>query len=112
LVATATARESDEVPFRLVELAGEADVTARQLKDVLDAEVAASPKLVVVDLSRLTFMDSWALHVILTAGRSLRAAGGALVLASPTGEVRRLLELTGADTLVTVHPSVKDAARR
>ena len=111
-MATAMACQSDEGPFRLVELAGEADVTARQLKDVLDAEVAAGPRLVVVDLSRLTFMDSWALHAILTAGRSLRAAGGALVLAGPTGEIRRLLELTGADTLVTVHASVQDAAGR
>lgn len=111
-MATATARESAEGTFRLVELAGEADMTARHLKDVLDAEVAAAPELLVVDLSRLTFMDSWALHVILTAARSLRAAGGALALASPTGEVGRLLELTGADTLVTVHASVQDAARR
>jgi len=87
-------------------------MTSRQLKDVLDAEVASGPKLVVVELSRLTFMDSWALHVILRAGRSLRAAGGTLVLASPTGEVRRLLALTGADTIVTVHASVQDAARR
>ena len=86
-------------------------MTARHLKDVLDAEVAAGPKLLIVDLSRLTFMDSWARHVSL-AGQGLRAAGGAPALAGPTGEVRRILELTGADTLVTVHASVQDASRR
>jgi len=44
-------------------------MTSRQLKDVLDAEVVARPLLLVLDLSRLTFMDSWALHVILVASR-------------------------------------------
>ena len=106
------ARDSAEGPFRLVELAGEADVTSHRLKDVLDAEAANRPVLLVVDLSRLTFMDSWALQVILAANRDLRAAGGALVLARPPVAVRRLLELSGADKLVDVHASVEDAARR
>lgn len=87
-------------------------MTSRQLKDVLDAEVGARPLLLVLDLSRLTFMDSWALHVILVASRDLRAAGGALALAHPPAEVRRLLELSGADELVAVHATVQDAVRR
>lgn len=84
-------------------------MTTRHLKDLLDAEVAAGPLLLVVDLSRLTFMDSWALHTILKAWRQLRDAGGALALAGPTGAVRRILELSGANTLVPVHDSVKQA---
>jgi len=71
-------------------------VTTRQLEDVLGAEVAARPPLLVVDLSRLTFVDSWALHVILAARRDLGAAGRALALAVPAGAVRMVLELTGA----------------
>lgn len=111
-MVTASAREAAEGSFRLVELAGEADVTSRRLKAVLDAEVAAGPVLLVVDLSRLTFMDSWALQVILTANRDLRAAGGVLALADPSVVVRRMLELSGADKLVAVHASVEEAARR
>ena len=85
-------------------------MTSRHLKDVLDAEVAAAPLLLVVDLSRLTFMDSWAMHTILVAARSLRGAGGTLTLAGPSGEVRRVLELSGADTLVGVYASVQEAS--
>lgn len=109
LVATATTVESAEGPFRLVELIGDADVTSRHLKDLLDAEVAAGPLLLVVDLSRLRFLDSWAMHAILLAGRELRGAGGTLALASPLGAVRRVLELSGADRLVAVHDSVRAA---
>jgi anti-sigma B factor antagonist len=109
LVASATAVESAEGPFRLIELAGESDMTCRHLKDLLDAEVATMPLLVVVDLSKLTFMDSWSLHTILKAWRTLRAGGGTLVLASPSGEVRRILELSGADTMVTIRDSLQEA---
>jgi len=111
LVASVTATASAEGPLRLIELAGEADMTSRHLKDLLDAEVAAGPPLMVVDLSRLTFMDSWALHTILAAARKLRGAGGALALAAPLGEVRRVLQLSGADTLVDVYASVQEASR-
>ena len=70
------------------------------------------PALLIVDLSRLTFKDSWALHTILEANRDLRAAGGALALANRPPEVRRLLELSEEDKLVSVHATVQDAARR
>ncbi len=107
-----TARESAQGPFRLLELAGEADITCRHLQEALDAEVAARPPLLVVDLSKLTFLDSWALHSILAASSELRAAGGSLALSSPTGEVRRVLELTGADTLIPVYESLQEASVR
>jgi stage II sporulation protein AA (anti-sigma F factor antagonist) len=109
LAVSASALSSAEGPARLVTLAGEADITARHLHDALAAEVTASPLLLVVDLSKLTFMDSWALQVILKAGQSLRRAGGRLVLAGPSGGVRRILELTGASVLVPVYGSVQDA---
>lgn len=110
LVASATVLASAVGPSRLVELAGEADITSTQLKDVLDAEVAAGPPLLVLDLSRLTFMDSWALHVILAASRKLHGSGGTLALAAPSAAVRRVLELSGAGTLVDVYASVREAS--
>lgn len=110
LRVSVAAAGSAEEPFRLVGLDGEADVTCAGLKQALDAEVAAGPALLVVDLSRLTFMDSWALHTVLVAGQRLRRAGGALALAAPSGVVRRILEISGADTLVPVAGSVAEAA--
>ena len=111
-MASAMALASQERPLRLVTLAGEADMTCLHLKDLLDAEVAAKPALLVVDLSRLSFMDSWALHTILAAARELRDAGGALVLAGPSEAIRRVLELSGANTLIDVYASVQEASGR
>jgi anti-anti-sigma factor len=62
----------------------------------------------VLDMSRLMFIDSWALHVILAAWRNLKEAGGVLALASPSERVRRVLELSGADKVVPVYDSVQE----
>ena len=59
----------------VVRLAGEADVTARALAEVLDAQAAKKPRLLLVDVSGLTFIDSAALHQIVQAHRKLRADG-------------------------------------
>ena len=79
----------------VVRLSGEADVTGRTVEDVLAAEAAKGPALLLVDLSAVSFMDSWALHVVLRAVRGRQAAGAAAALVCPSGPVRRVLELTG-----------------
>ena len=57
----------------VVRLAGEADVTTRALAEVLGAEAAKKPRLLLVDLSGLAFIDSAALHQIVQAHRKFRA---------------------------------------
>ena len=58
----------------VVRLSGDADVTGRTVEDVLAAEAAKDPALLLVDLSAVSFMDSWALHVVLRAVRRQQAA--------------------------------------
>jgi anti-anti-sigma factor len=97
-------------PYTLVELSGEADVTNSDvLRDLLDAEVAKRPAVMVIDLSGLRFMDSSALHVILLANRALDRQGGILSLAGPREPVAKMLRLTAADQLIPVYGSVGEA---
>jgi anti-sigma B factor antagonist len=93
----------------VVRLSGEADVTGRAVEEVLAAESAKDPALLLVDLSAVTFMDSWSLHVLLRAVRGRRAAGRDAGLVCPSGPVRRVLELTGAGELVPVFASTAEA---
>lgn len=96
--------------FRVVvRLAGEADVTTRELGDVLGAEAAKRPRLLLVDLSALTFIDSAALHEIVRAHRRLRADGGRLALVSPSPSVARVLQLSALDQVIPVHASADEA---
>ncbi|WP_188302663.1 STAS domain-containing protein [Streptomyces sp. CBMA123] len=63
----------------------------------------------VVDLTGLTFCDSIGLNALLRTRIAARAAGIAFVLAVPTPQIRRLLEITGADDVLTVRDSARAA---
>ncbi|MFF3216914.1 STAS domain-containing protein [Streptomyces sp. NPDC002886] len=61
-----------------------------------EALTHASPaRPVVIDCSRLTFCDSSALNVLLTARRAAQPNGAVIRLAAPNPQLRHLLELTG-----------------
>lgn len=111
LTASVLSSESSGAPYTLVALAGELDATNnQQLRHTLEAEIAAGPRRLIVDLSQLEFMDSSALKVLLHGHRALARRGGALALAHPQGPVARVLALTRADQLVPVSDSVEQAA--
>jgi anti-sigma B factor antagonist len=89
----------------VVRLAGEADVTTRALAEVLGAEAAKKPRLLLVDLSGLAFIDSAALHQIVQAHRKLRADGSRLELFGPSQAVARILQLSAIDQVIPVRAS-------
>jgi anti-anti-sigma factor len=93
----------------VVRLVGEADVTTPSLRDVLDAEAAKKPRLLLLDASGLSFIDSAALHEIVRAYRTLRADGCRLVLVSPSPTVARVLQLSALDQVIPVLASAEEA---
>jgi anti-anti-sigma factor len=110
LTLAVTARESAGEPYTLVEITGEADVTNRdELRGLLDGEVSQQPGMLILDLSKLRFMDSSALHVILQANRALDREGGVMALVAPQDAVAKMLRLTTADRLIPVFRSVSEA---
>jgi anti-sigma B factor antagonist len=98
----------ESTPRTVVRLVGEADATTQALADVLIAEAAKKPRVLLVDASELTFIDSAALHVLVQAGRKLSANGGRLALVSPGPQVARVLQLTGLDQIIPVHLSADE----
>jgi anti-sigma B factor antagonist len=61
---------------------------------------------VVVDLSGIEFCDSTGMNVLLSAMKRLKEQGGTLELAAPRPAVRRILQVTGLDTVFSVHDAV------
>jgi anti-anti-sigma factor len=96
----------------VLRLTGEADLTTRALAEVLTAEAAKKPRLLLVDMSGLTFIDSAALHEIVRAHRKLRADGCLLALVSPSPIVARILQLSGLDQVIPVRASVQEEDSR
>ena len=86
----------------MIRLAGEADLNTQLLREVLAAQTAKRPRLVVVDRSGLMFIDSVALHLIVRAHRQLRAEGCRLEIVRPNAAVARLLRLCALDQVIPV----------
>jgi anti-sigma B factor antagonist len=61
---------------------------------------------VIVDLSGLTFIDSSGLHVLASAANASRAAGGALICAAPSAQVRRVIDIVQLGETVAIEDSV------
>ena len=89
-------------------LAGEIDLyTAPKLQSELTAALAASKSAhIVVDMSAVDFCDSTGMNVLLAANRLATERGGDLSLAAPRAPVRKILEVTGLESVFTVHDAV------
>jgi anti-sigma B factor antagonist len=84
-----------------VALAGDIDIaTLAVFGDALERCVAAGGNRLVLDMSEVTFMDSQGLHMLLATDVALRDAGGELVVAAPSRQVRRLLDVSGVGIAV------------
>ena len=92
----------------VVVLSGEADLTTTEmLREMLATQLGTGARLVTVDASELSFLDSASLRVLVLAARALQARHGTLVFACPQPLVARLLEITGADRLLDVQESAE-----
>ncbi|MFJ8160133.1 STAS domain-containing protein [Streptomyces sp. NPDC096136] len=69
----------------------------------LAAGLAASRDGLDVDLSAVTFCDSSGLHILLDLHRLAQAGGKSVVLTALSNPVARLIRMTGADDVLTVH---------
>lgn len=69
---------------------------------VLTRSLSGQSRRVIVDFSKLTYMDSAGLGFLLTLRERARTAGVAIVLRNPVGSVRDMLQLARFDTLFTI----------
>ena len=84
----------------VVRLTGELDVhTAGKLARHLGA-IEATVDRIVLDLSRLDFMDTLGLNVVLSARTRAQVSGTILVVENPPPMILRLLERAGVDRLL------------
>ena len=80
------------------------------MRETLLAVAAEGPTRLVVDLADVEFIDSTALGVLIEA-RSRFADRGAFLLASPSLETHRALQISGLDRHLSVHETVAAALR-
>lgn len=83
---------------------GEIDLyTAPRLHgELVSALTCGAAQRLVVDMSGVEFCDSTGMNVLLAAHRRAREQGGDLELAGPRRTVRKILQVTGLESVFTV----------
>jgi anti-sigma B factor antagonist len=87
----------------VVSVLGEIDLyTAPRLQSELMNALGASPARLIVDMSGVDFCDSTGINVLLAAHRHAREHGAELQLAGPGSATRKVLQVTGLESVFTV----------
>lgn len=98
LAILSTERDGDAV----LEVAGEIDASSAPALDAVMASLDEQQPRLVIDLRKVSFIDSTGLCTLLRAHRRLDEQGRRLVLADPSPAVRRLLDITGLSDVVDI----------
>ncbi len=94
----------------LVSVSGELDLyVERELREALAAADKLGNPTVVVDLSAVSFMDSTVCGILVGEATRRRREGGELVLVSSRNRASRVLEVSGIDRVIAVHPTLHSA---
>lgn len=88
----------------IMSLGGEIDLyTAPRLHGELVSLLSGDgPVQVIVDMSGVEFCDSTGMNVLLAAHRKAREQGGDLELAAPRPAIKKILQVTGLESVFTV----------
>jgi anti-sigma B factor antagonist len=97
----------------VVALGGEMDMNnADKLRKELSGRVPSGPYRLIIELSRLTFIDSTGIRVVAEVAEENKANGGATVLAGPTPQVARVLEIVKLEEVIPIAASLDEAIGR
>jgi anti-sigma B factor antagonist len=97
----------------IVAVTGEVDMnTAPAFEQKLLEAIQEGERVVVIDLTATTFIDSTFLSSLVGAERRLRDRDGSLVIVCADPTLRKIFTITGLDRLYTIVESVDEATAR
>src|SRR5215470_8142067 len=89
------------VSGRLI-LGGETEM----LEAAVERLIAGSQKTIVLDIAALDYMDSAGVGMLVACLTTTKKAGGTLKVAGANPRIRRILSMTGVDSLMSLYDSV------
>lgn len=94
----------------VVLLDGDIDIAvAAELVTALETALETQPSNVLVDLNRVTFMDSTALNALVRGHKRAHAVGGTFRLVGRNTRVEKLLRITQLDGVLPMYDTVECA---
>lgn len=99
-----------DTDVRVTSVSGEIDISTDQvILDEVAIQLAAKPRLLVLDLTEVIFMGSAGLHVVLSTHKDAAAQGSALAVVAADGYARHVLTLSGTDRVLRLYRDVPAA---
>ena len=94
----------------LVDVWGEVDLgTLPHLQRVLDEALGTGPKALIIDLRKVTFIDSSGVGALIGAKKRLLPFRGELYVVCGDDHVRRKLGIMKLASIMRLHPSTEEA---
>lgn len=94
----------------VVAVSGEVDLaTAEALRDALVAAEGEAASGMVLDLQQVGFLDSTGIGELVGVHRRLRKSGRPLALVVPEGPIRKILAITGMDSVLDLYEDESSA---
>src|SRR5262245_18802812 len=102
--------ETIEHGIKRIALVGRMDITGADRVGLrLTSESAASKALILLDLSRVDYMSSIGLGVLVSTAKAVRLRGGRIVVFNPQPVVHLILTKTQVDSFMPIHNSLAEA---
>ena len=97
----------------LLKLSGEIDLNEKSnVVAQLDPLIQKKPRLLVIDLAQVTYVDSSGLAIFIDALQRVKKYGGNLVLAALQDNVRMVFEIARLDQIFQIFPNSEEALRK
>ncbi len=93
-----------------VGLDGRFDIAGAQQVDARFAELAEKAKILVIDLSKVTFLASLGVRTLMVTAKTITRRGDYVAVAGAEEGVEKVLRLTGFDELVGLYPDAAQAS--
>jgi len=83
---------------------------SQRIETLVDELAKRGPIKVMLDMSKIDYIDSAGIGLVALASGKLKEVGGRVIVVAPEGKVLQLLNITQIDTIVTVCPTAEKAA--
>lgn len=104
---------STNAELRVLDIEGEIDVyTSTQLKETIVSTIGEGIKFIVMNLSKVEYLDSTGLGVLIGALKHLREKQGNLIIVSPSMRIMRIFEITGLYKIFSIYQTEEEASQK
>jgi anti-anti-sigma factor len=97
------ATEEIENGVTRVVLDGRLDIAGAQTIDMRFNTLAGSRRSLVVDLSKVSFLASMGIRLLVIGAKTVAAKGGKIVLLGPNEVIESVLKTAGIDSVIPIH---------